>query len=78
MIQITKLNGAVVYINPDLLLMLEMQHDTRMVFTTVSMLLAQEPAAEIVQRIAAYRRSLLREKATPGTAFKLIRFAEDA
>jgi flagellar protein FlbD len=59
MICLSRLDGREVWLNEDLLLALEETPDTMLSFTTGAHVLVREPAAEVVDRIVAFRRRVL-------------------
>lgn len=76
-IELTKFDGTPIWINPDLIQSIEANPDTRITLTTDLMLMVREEPLTITQRIAHWRRSLLREARTPEAALHLIRTPED-
>jgi flagellar protein FlbD len=56
MIQLTKLNGAAIFVNPDLIRFIEKAPDTLLIFTDGKTLLARDTPEEICQRIIEYRK----------------------
>ncbi len=78
MIELTRFNGASVWVNPDLLQYVEANPDTRITLTTGTKLVVLEEPGVIVQRVALYRRSLLQDQLSPEAAFKLLQRSEDA
>ena len=56
MVQVTRLNGISVIINPDHIELIEARPDTVLKLTTGTSLPVRESAEEVVERIVAYRR----------------------
>ena len=77
-IELTKFNGAAVWVNPDLLQSIEANPDTRVTLTTGVRLLVEEDPVTIARRIVQYRRSIYLEERTPEAAFELIQFSEES
>ncbi len=77
-IELTKFNGAAIWLNPDLLQSIEANPDTRITLTTGVKVLVEEDPVTIVQRIVEYRRSIYLEQRTPETALQLIQFSEES
>ena len=57
MIQVTRLNQSVVYVNNDLIEFIEETPDTVITLTTGKKLVVEESAEELIRRIIAYRGS---------------------
>ncbi len=78
MIELTRLDGTAVWLNPDLLQWIDAKPDTRVKLTTgVTLIVLEEPMV-IAQRVAQYRHALYQARMSPESAFKLIRMPEDA
>lgn len=58
MVQVTRLNGASVVINPDHIELIEAHPDTVLKLTTGTSLPVLESADEVVDRIVAYRQRI--------------------
>ncbi len=56
MIPITRLNGSKFYLNAELIRTVEETPDTVITLLNDQKLVVREPAAEIVERVVAYRR----------------------
>lgn len=56
MIYVTRLNGKVFAVNPDLIETVEQTPDTVIALTTGNKYVVQEPVAEIILRIEKFRR----------------------
>jgi flagellar protein FlbD len=63
MIILTRLDGHQVAVNEDLLVFAEQTPDTVLTMTSGQRLMVKEPIAEIVVRIAAFRRKVMTEGA---------------
>lgn len=61
MIQLTRLNKSVFYLNPDLIKSIEETPDTIIKLTNEDHVLVLEKAEEVVDRIVAYRVRILRQ-----------------
>ena len=59
MIQVTRLDGAEVWINHDLIVTLERTPDTLMTLTTGVHVRVRESVEDVVERVVAFRRRLL-------------------
>lgn len=60
MIKVTKLNGAPIHINAELIETVAATPDTVITLTNGSKLLVSEPADEVVARIMRYRKQVAR------------------
>ena len=78
MIELTRLDGEIVYVNPDLLQYLEARPDTRIILTTGAMLIVREDPQQVIQRVIVYRRAVFTEQRSPAASFRLLRHSEDA
>ncbi len=58
MIALTKLDGATVYVNPDLMQYIEAHPDTRITLITGTRLIVREDPPTIVERLIKYRRAV--------------------
>ena len=56
MIQLTRIDGTVFYLNPDLIELLEATHDTHVPLTNGSRYVRAEGPDLIIERIAEFRR----------------------
>jgi flagellar protein FlbD len=61
MIEVTRLNGSIFFINPDLILTLEPTPDTVITLTTGEKYIVKEPPAEIIDRFVAFKRRIMRD-----------------
>lgn len=58
MIEVTKLNGSRVLINPDLIELVEETPDTVIVFTTGRKLIVKEGRQEVKNLVKSYRKEI--------------------
>ncbi len=58
MIQVTKLNGSVVYVNPDLIRFVETTPDTILTFIDNSTLMVKEQPEDVIERVVGFRRQI--------------------
>lgn len=58
MIQVTKLNGSVVYVNPDLIRFLETTPDTILTFIDNTTLMVREQPKDLIEKIVGFRRQV--------------------
>ncbi len=58
MIQVTRLNGTEIYLNPDLILSLEETPDTVLTLTSGEKLLLKDKSKLVVERFMAYKKSV--------------------
>ncbi|MCM2281564.1 MAG: flagellar FlbD family protein [Bdellovibrionaceae bacterium] len=56
MIEVNKLNGTTVYVNPDLIRYLESAGDTVLVFMDGETLIIRQTPDEVIARIVAFRK----------------------
>lgn len=56
MIQLTRIDGTLFYLNPDLIEVVEATHDTHVTLTNGHRYVCAEKPDAIVERIAEYRR----------------------
>jgi flagellar protein FlbD len=56
MIQLTRIDGTVFYLNPDLFELIEATHDTHITLTNGHRYVCSEKPVAIVERIADFRR----------------------
>jgi flagellar protein FlbD len=59
MIQLTRIDGTVFYLNPDLIEVVEASHDTHITLINGHRYVCAEMPAVIAERIAEYRRSTM-------------------
>ncbi len=65
MIKLTRLNQMEFYLNPDLIKSIEEKPDTTIKLVNDDNILVREKAAEIVDRIVAFRVRVLRQSRLP-------------
>ncbi len=58
MIQVTKLNGSVVYVNPDLIRFVETTPDTILTFIDNSTLMVKEQPEDVIEKVVGFRRQI--------------------
>lgn len=58
MITVSRLDGTEFVVNSELIELVEMTPDTVLSLTTGRKLIVREPAQEVIDRVAAYRRSI--------------------
>lgn len=58
MIQVTKLNGSVVYVNPDLIRFVETTPDTILTFTDNTTLMVKEQPKDVIEKVVGFRRQI--------------------
>lgn len=58
MIELTRIDGTVFYINPDLIELVESTHDTHVTLTNGHRYVCSENPDQIVDRIAEFRRKI--------------------
>jgi flagellar protein FlbD len=63
MIQLSKLNREIVFVNPDLIRWIEVRPDTMVTFTDGHQLMVREKPDEILQKIVQLRHSFLNPQA---------------
>lgn len=59
MLRLTKLNGASIYVNPDLVRTIEQTPDTMLAMTDGQKLVVKESPEEVVDRLVEYRRRIV-------------------
>ena len=59
MIRLTRLNGSEVYLNADLIALVESHHDTVVTLVDGKTYVVHETAQEVVDRITGYRAAVL-------------------
>ena len=57
MIEVSKINGKAVMVNPDLIRFIEATPDTVLTFTDGERLMVQDQPREIIEKIILFRRS---------------------
>jgi flagellar protein FlbD len=67
MIYLTRLNHQSLVVNSDLIKFIENAPDTVLTLTNGEKIVVREKPEEVVQRVVAFRRSLLADAATLGT-----------
>ncbi len=67
MIQLTRLNGGVIAINPDLVTWIEVTPDTTMEFLNGDRIMVRESLDEVMARVVNFRRSV-HQPLGPGSA----------
>jgi flagellar protein FlbD len=68
MIELTKLNGAPIVLNSDLIKMAESSPDTMLTLINGEKLIVREPCDEVTERVIAYRSRLLTAVARRGAS----------
>lgn len=58
MLEVTRLNGAIYFINPDMLLTVEATPDTVITLTNGEKLLVRETPAQLVERFTNFKRKI--------------------
>lgn len=58
MIELTRLNGSVFWLNPHEIEHMEARPDTTIVLLSGNRIIVQEPPSEVVDRIVAYRKRI--------------------
>lgn len=58
MIQVTKLNGSVVYVNPDLIRFVETTPDTILTFIDNTTLMVKEQPQDVIEKVVGFRRQI--------------------
>lgn len=61
MIQVTKLNGSVVYVNPDLIRFVETTPDTILTFIDSTTLMVKEQPKDVIDKIVGFRRQIAQQ-----------------
>lgn len=56
MIELTRIDGTVFYVNPDLIEMMESAHDTHVTLTNGHRYVCSETPVQVIDRIAEFRR----------------------
>ena len=65
MIQLTRLNGKVIFLNPDLMKSIEETPDTIIGLSNGDHYLVLEKASEIIEKIIVFRATILRRSGVP-------------
>ena len=65
MIQLTRLNGACLAVNSDLIKYVEQAPDTVITLVNGEKLVVRESTGEVIQRVREFRRSILAEARAP-------------
>jgi flagellar protein FlbD len=61
MIEVTRLNGSIFFLNPDMILSLEQTPDTIITLTSGEKLLVKESPSQIIDRFVAFKRRIVSE-----------------
>lgn len=61
MIEVSRLNGSIYFLNPDLILTLEATPDTVITLTTGEKLMVRESPQELIDRFVAFKRRIVCE-----------------
>ena len=61
MIEVSRLNGSIYFLNPDLILTLEATPDTVITLTTGEKLMVRETPHELIDRFVAFKRRIVSE-----------------
>lgn len=61
MIEVSRLNGSIYFINPDLILTLEATPDTVITLTTGEKLMVRESPQELIDRFVTFKRRIVCE-----------------
>ncbi len=77
MIQLTRRNGQVIFLNPDLMKSIEETPDTIIGLSNGDHYLVLEKASEIIEKIIAFRASILRRSGVPGVTSADARTGEE-
>jgi flagellar protein FlbD len=56
MIELNKINGATIFVNPDLIRVIEITPDTVLTFTDGEKIMVRDRPQEIIEKIVLYRR----------------------
>ena len=62
MIQVTKLNGSMVYVNPDLIRFVETAPDTILIFTDNTTLMVKESPKDVIEKVIGFRRQISQQQ----------------
>jgi flagellar protein FlbD len=77
MIQLTRLNGKVIFLNPDLMKSIEETPDTIIGLSNGDHYLVLEKASEIIEKIIDFRTTILRRAGIPSGSFGSARSGEE-
>jgi flagellar protein FlbD len=66
MVCLTRLNGVEVFVNPDLIRLIEKRPDTLLTFTDGQQLMVKDRPEEIVKKIIEFRKSFMSGVISPG------------
>lgn len=61
MIEVSRLNGSIYFLNPDMILTLEATPDTVITLTTGEKLMVRESPQEIIDRFVVFKRRIVCE-----------------
>ena len=61
MIEVSRLNGSIYFLNPDLILTLEATPDTVITLTTGEKLMVRESPQALIDRFVAFKRRIVSE-----------------
>lgn len=61
MIEVTRLNGSIFFLNPDMILSMEATPDTVITLTNGEKLLVKDTPEEVIDRFVAFRRRIVTE-----------------
>ena len=59
MVCLTRLNGSAVYINPDLVRLIESKPDTLITFIDGQQLMVKDKADEIVKKVVEFKKTIM-------------------
>ncbi len=63
MIELTRLNGSVYFLNPDLIMTVEATPDTIITLTNGEKLMVKESTRQVIERFAAFKRTVFHPEA---------------
>jgi flagellar protein FlbD len=61
MIEVSRLNGSIYFLNPDMILTLEATPDTVITLTSGEKLMVRESPADLIDRFVAFKRRIVAE-----------------
>lgn len=61
MIEVSRLNGSIYFLNPDMILTLEATPDTVITLTSGEKLMVRESPADLIDRFVAFKRRIVSE-----------------
>jgi len=61
MIEVTRLNGSIFFLNPDMILSMEATPDTIVTLTTGEKLVVKDTPDQIIDRFVAFKRRIVTE-----------------